>query len=108
MDPRLVDRLEKWNEQIRDLETVERDFLLLDGSEKATYSELFLKAEGKSIAEKEAKAYADPVWKDFKLGLAEAKTRYNRAMRELRLKEKAYDAAHLSVKNEEKFIRGTT
>lgn len=100
IDGALLERLYKVDAQIEALRKVEAEFLYLEAHKKVLYSSLYLKAEGKNVAEKEANAYASKEWQDFAYGHAEkeAQYHYERRMYELRLK--AYDAAHLTLKTE--------
>lgn len=100
MDQRLQERLNRWHDQIEAIRPIEGKFLELDASEKAFLAKLVLSQEGKSMAEKEARALASTDWKVFKQGLAKAKSDYLHERRLLELKAKAYDAEHLSTKLE--------
>ena len=100
MDTELKDRLQKWHTQIDAVAESSRTYLGLEASEKPLYSQLFLGAQGKSIAEREAHAYASDAWRDFSNGLVVAKTEFNRQMHMLELKKKAFDAAYLTAKLE--------
>lgn len=92
--------LANWEKQIHELEGVEAKALTLDASEKALYSDLFLRAEGKTVAEKEAWVYTRKEWKEFKLGQVAATTLYNKGKRELSLNQKRFDAEYLKQKIE--------
>lgn len=105
MDPRLEERLRRWHDQLEVLKGIEETFMDLQASEKPFYSELFLKAEGKSIAEREANVYASDEWKTFSVGLAKAHSSYNHERRTLELKIKAFDAEYLGAKHEADAIR---
>lgn len=105
MDSRLNDRLEKLADQIDKLREVERVFLELDANRKPLYSQLFLHAEGKNIAEREALAYNSRDWRDFTAGLVEAESAFNHERRRYELQLKAYDAEHLTLKTEVPVIR---
>ncbi len=100
MDQRLEARLKKWHQQIDKLAELELNYLNLDASEKAFFAALFLKQEGKSIAEREYKVYALPEWAAFKDGLVIAKSGYNKERRVLELKMKAYEAEYITMKVE--------
>ena len=100
MDDHLYERLKKIEEQVERLEKIEKQYLYLDAHKKIMFSSLFLEAEGKSVAEREAFVYASDKWKNFIDGAVEAETQYLREKRLLELKLKAYDAAHLTFKVE--------
>lgn len=68
-------------------------------------AQLFLKADGKNVAEKEAQVYASQDWIDFSRGLAEAQSKYNHERRRYELRIKAYDAEHLTMKVEAPVIK---
>ena len=105
MDDQLKKFLDLWHDQIEVLQEIERKYYILDASEKSYWGELFLKAEGKNIPEKEAVTYSSKEWKDFKYGWAVAKSEYNKEKRQLELQQKAFDAAYLSLKIESDAIR---
>jgi hypothetical protein len=105
MDSRLSERLKKWHERIESLTETEATYLRLEASEKTLFSQLFLEAEGTSVAEREAKAYSSPEWTDFKRGLAEAKSAYNSEKRKLELSVKAYESEYLTYKLESEAVR---
>lgn len=105
MDQRLHERLTKWHVQIGKVRDADAVYLELEASEKSFYSELFLAAEGKSIAEKEAKAYACQEWKNYSAGLAQARSRFNHEKRILDLHQKAFDAEYLTYKIEADGVR---
>lgn len=105
MDDRLYKRLEKIEESIDNLREVEKQFLTLEANKKALYSELFLRAEGKNVAEKEATAYSSKAWRDFSAGLVAAESDFNHERRMYELRLKAYDAEHLTLKTETPVIK---
>jgi hypothetical protein len=92
--------LSQWDKKIQELEGVEAKALTLDAHEKMLYADLFLQAEGKTVAEREAWVYTRKTWKEFKLGHVEATTLSNKAKRELALKQKRFDAEYLKQKIE--------
>jgi hypothetical protein len=100
MDAALKDRLLKIGEQIDKLRVVEKEFLYLEAHKKVMFSGLYLAAEGKNVAEKEANAYASQDWVNFIDGHAEKEAAYNYERRMYELRLKAYDAAHLTLKTE--------
>lgn len=105
MDDRLYKRLEKIEESIESLRDVERRYLGLEAHRKVLYSQLFLKSQGKNVAEKEATAYNSKDWRDFIAGLVEAETDFNLERRMYELRLKAYDAEHLTLKTEVPVIK---
>lgn len=105
MDRRLEERLEKLADQIEKLRDVERVYLELEANKKPLYSQLFLKSEGKNVAEKEANAYDSRDWRGFILGLVEAESAFNHERRRYELQLKAYDAEHLTLKTETPVIK---
>lgn len=100
MDKRLGERLKKIEDQIDVLNVAERDFLNLEAQKDVLYAELFRKAEGKSVADKEACVCASQAWRDFARGLAETQAEFHRQRRWYELRLKAYDAEHLTYKIE--------
>lgn len=105
MDDRLFKRLEKIEESIDKLRQVETEFLQLEAHKKVLYSQLFLKAKGKNVAEKEAEAYDSQDWRDFADGLVRAESAFNYERRMYELRLKAYDAEHLTLKTETPVIK---
>lgn len=105
MDRRLEERLEKLSDQIDKLRKVEAVFLELEATKKPLYSQLFLKADGKSVADREAFAYSSDDWRDFAAGLVEAESAFNHERRRYELQLKAYDAEHLTLKTETPIIK---
>lgn len=105
MDDRLYKRLEKIEESIDRLKKVEAEFLYLEAHKKVLFAQLFMKAEGKNNAEKEALAYSSKDWIDFVDGLVKAETNFNHERRMYELRLKAYDAEHLSLKTESPVIK---
>lgn len=100
MDSTLAQRLTNLARQITRLEKVERESLIIDSQEKTIFSELFLKQQTGSIAEKEARVYASKEWIEFARGQVAAKVEYNKAKRLYELQDKAYLAEHLTYKVE--------
>lgn len=100
MDDKLNQRLQSWYRQVEKITNVEQRYFELDAQEKSLYSQLFLKAEAKTVAEKEALAYASEDWINYKKGLAELKSGYNREKRILDVRQKAYEAEYLTYKIE--------
>lgn len=101
----LEERLKRWHEQLERLKAIEGKFLTLKASKESFYSDLFLKAEGKSIAEREAIVYGSEAWKQFADGLAASQTEYNHELRSLELKQKAYEAEYLITKLDAEAIK---
>lgn len=105
MDSQLEERLKLWHKQIDTLSGIEETYLTLEATEKSLFGKLFLKAEGKSVAEREAVAYSSEDWETFKKALAHSKSRYLTEKRNLELKIKAYEATYLSYKIENEAIK---
>lgn len=105
MDSLLKERLESWYKQVEKIAKIEKKYLLLEGSEKALAGKLFLQSDGKSIAERDARAMSSQDWINFKKGLAEAKSEYNNEKRILELKIKAYEAEYITLKLNSEAIR---
>lgn len=105
MDERLYKRLEKIETSIVELRPIEKAFLTCEANRKPLYSQLFLKSDGKNVAEKEARAYDTQDWRDFAAGHVEAEEAYNFARRMYELRLKAYDAEHLTLKTETPVIK---
>lgn len=105
MDDRLFKRLEKIEQSIDEMREIEKKYLALEASRKPLYSQLFLKADGKNVAEREAEAYNSKDWRYFAAGLVEAESDFNHARRMYELRLKAYDAEHLTLKTETPVIK---
>lgn len=105
MDDRLFKRLEKIESSIELLRDAEHTFLTLEANRKVLAAQLYLKAEGKNVAEKEANAYATLDWRNFAAAHVDAETNFNRERRMYELRLKAYDAEHLTFKNEAPVIK---
>jgi hypothetical protein len=105
MDARLNERLEKLADHIDELKDVEGTYLELDAHKKVLFAQLYLKADGKNVAERESQVYASRDWINFANGLVNAETELNHARRRYELKLKAFDAEYLSLKTETPVIR---
>lgn len=105
MDDRLKEKLERWHSRIEQVKVAELVCLQLDASEKPMFSQLLLKAEGRTVAEREAMAYASQEWQDFARGLAEARSAYNNARRMLELAQAAFQAEYGTFKIEADAIK---
>lgn len=105
MDARLKERLEKLAKRIEKLKQVEHDALFLEAHKKVLFSQLYLKAIGKNVSEKEANVYASQEWIEFINGYVEAQTAYNEAKRLYELNIQAYFAEQNSMKIDESAIR---
>lgn len=105
MDLKLRNKLNQIEVHLGVLKDAEREFLFLEAHRKVLAGQLFLNAEGRSVAEKEAQVFASQEWIDFSKGLAQAESEFNhqRRMHELLLKK--YDGEHLSLKTEAPVIR---
>lgn len=104
MDDRLLKRINRAEDQSKDLREAERKALGLEGNEKAMYSQLFIKADGKTVEERKANAYASEDWKNFVGGLVEAQVERNYAKRLYDLRVKAIDCEYLTMKTESPII----
>lgn len=100
MDDRLFKRLEKIEQSIDEMREVEKLFLQLEANKKVLAAQLYLKADGKNVAEKEASVFSSPDWINFVNGLVQAESNFNHARRMYELRLKAYDAEHLTLKTE--------
>lgn len=105
MDVKLRKRLEKLEEQIDALRAAEKSFLALDAHRKILAAELFLRAEGKSVAEREAVVFSSDDWIAFSNAHVEAESSFNHERRRYELRIKAYDAEHLTLKTETPVIK---
>lgn len=104
MDPRLQARLESWHAQIALLEVAEKDYLTLEANEKPLWSSLFLEATGKTVSDREAQVYSNPIWRDFQIGLVAANVECNKQKRILELKQAAFNSTYLHSKNESEAV----
>lgn len=100
IDDRLLRRLDIIEKYLATLTDAEETYLELEANRKITWAQLYLKTAGKNVAEREAMVYASDDWRDFMAGHVSAESKFNHAKREYELRLKAYDACHLSVKNE--------
>lgn len=100
MDKRLYNALDSIRKGIEDLEEAEKNMRVLSSSEKPLFSQLCLRAEGRSVKEREWKAYVTEDWKNHATAFVDAQVEFNKALRKYELKLKAYDAEHLTYKNE--------
>lgn len=98
MDQRLSERLQKWFDQIKVVESAERVFRALESQEKPLYAQLFLSSMGKTVTERESVAYVHTDWRDFQSGLVEARAAYNRERSILELKQASFNSEYLSSK----------
>ena len=105
MDRRLADRLNEIDSQLEKLRQCEMHFLDLEAHRKVLAAQLFIKADGRSVAEREAQVYSSQEWIDFSGGHAQAETEFNHERRRYELLLKAYDAEHLTLKTETPVIR---
>lgn len=100
MDTNLKERLRRIEKQIEAVYHAEELYLTLDAAEDHQLAVLIAKADATSHAAKEMLAKSTPEWAEFKKSLAIAKAKFNREKHVLELKQKAYDAEHLSLKVE--------
>lgn len=105
MDNKLQAAINEAYEQTKILGEVELAFLSLEAEEKPLFSRLFLKASGKSIAEREAQAYASEDWIRFSKGLALAKSKMLHERRIYEQTLKRFDAEYITFKLENDAIK---
>jgi hypothetical protein len=105
LDSKLRQRLEKIEQSLISLRVAEKKYLTLEAHRKVLFSQLYLQAQGKNVAEKEANAYATEDWQNFCAGHVEAESDYNHERRRYELQLKAYDAEHLTLKTEVPVIK---
>lgn len=75
--PDVAERLNKARELNKRKKSIERVYRLAEAGEKSFFAQLFLRAEGKSVKEREYKVYASEEWKSYARSLAEAETEFN-------------------------------
>lgn len=100
MDRRLFDRLKKIEEQIDVLRDVEYNYLTLEAHEKVLFAKIYSNISRGSIEDRKQAVYSDQAWINFSRGLAASQSEYLEQKRRYELKIKAYDAEHLTYKNE--------
>lgn len=105
MDAILKDRLKRLWEQNDVLKAAEAQYLELEANKKPMLAQLTLAQEGKSFAEREARAYASADWKQFCAGLVVAESTFNFEKRKFSILENAFFAAHSTFKLDERSIR---
>lgn len=105
MDDRLREKLSEWHKQIDTISETEKEFLTLESAEKPMFASLFLKAEGKTVVERECLAHSNPSWITLQDGLVDAKVRNNRAKRLLELAQASFNAEYLQYKMEGEAIQ---
>lgn len=105
MDQILHNSLDRWHKQIQTLKEVEENCYQLDASEKPLFAQLFLKTEGANVKERESKVYASNEWTNFSKALSTLKSNLNHERRLLALKQKAYDAEHITYKIENEGVK---
>jgi len=105
MDSRLDERLTAWHNFIDVITKSEGDYLKLEANDKPMFSLLYMKSEGRTVAEKEAYVYSSKEWDQFKKGHIAAKIEYLRDKRKLELLVKAYEATYITYKIEAEAIR---
>jgi hypothetical protein len=105
MDDRLYKRLEKIEASLESMRKAEKIFLQLDAHKKVLAAAMYLKADGKTVNEKEAQVYASKDWLNFINSHVEAESLFNHERRLYELRLKAYDAEHLTLKTEAPVIK---
>lgn len=104
MDSKLRARLEKLEEQHHVLCPIVEMLKELEANEKPLFSKLFLQTKG-TVAEREAMVYASEDWVNFSRGLNDVKAQFINEQRWFEIRQKAYDAEHLTLKTEVPVIR---
>lgn len=105
MDSILAKRLKDLSRQNEKLKEAELMFRQLEASKDSLWGQLFLKQEGGSIAEREAKASASKEWSDFMAGLAVAESKFNYERRRYDVLGNVYIGELNSFKNDVKVIK---
>jgi len=105
MDQKLKDQLDEWYKLVEVLSQKERVYFELEGNEKVLYSKLFLNAEGKTVADKEAEVYSSEDWIDFQVGKNIAKVDFLKHKRFLDVTQASYQAEYLQCKQDYDSIR---
>lgn len=104
MHPELDARLKLWKTALNELRKAEHVFRTADATRKSIFAQLVLKAEGKSIAEREYNALATEEWQNFAKALADAETDYNFHRCDYELKQNAFYGMLASIKRESDHI----
>jgi hypothetical protein len=105
MDRSLANRLNELWAQSDQLKDAEREFLTLEANRKPMLAQLTLKAEGKSFAEREAKALASEDWREFMAGHVAAESAMNHAKRKYEILDKAFYATYATMKTDDRSIK---
>lgn len=105
MDQALANRLNELWKQSDALKNAEEVFLRLDAERKPLLAQLTLKAQGKSFAEREAKALASDDWRDFIRAHVEAEARLNFEKRKYEILDRAFYAEYSSMKIDDRAIK---
>lgn len=105
MDRVLADRLNSLNEQNEKLKRAEGNFRQLEAHKDVLWAQLYLRAEGKNVAEREAVVAASDDWRNYVTGLSNAETEYNYERRRFEILSQAYIAELNTYKQEAGVIR---
>lgn len=105
MDRELATRLNNLNEQNARLKDIEYAYQSAEATRKTNFAQLFLAAEGKSVAEREYNVYASPEWIAFAKALAGYETDYNYEKRRFDILFNAFYAELNTLKLEGKVPR---
>ena len=105
MDRTLADRLNDLWKQSDALKTAEEIYLRLEAERKPMLAQLTISQEGKSFAEREAKALASDDWRKFMGGHVAADSMFNFERRKFEILEKAFYASHATMKVDDRAIR---
>ncbi len=104
MDSNLRKRLDRLEEQHEKLIPIIQRLKELEHAEKPLWAKLYLGTKG-TVAEREAQVYASDDWINFSKALHDAKSDFINEMRFFEIRQKAYDAEHLSLKVEVPVIK---
>ncbi len=104
MDSNLRERLNRLEEQHEKLAPIIVLLKQLEGEEKSLWGKLYLQVDG-TVAEREAKVYSSVDWINFSKVLQAVKSDFINEMRFFEIRQKAYDAEHLSLKVETPVIK---
>ncbi len=104
LDSNLRERLNRLEEQHEKLVPIIALLKELEGNEKTLWAKLYLQTSG-TVAEREARVYSSDDWINFSKALQSAKSDFINEMRFFEIRQKAYDAEHLSLKVETPVIK---
>lgn len=105
MDSVLHERLSHLSTQNDRLKQAEGEYRLKEAQKKSLEADLYLKSEGKNVAEREAKSYSSEEWKSFSRELSELQTKYNFESRRFEILMNAYYGELNTFKRDETLIK---